>query len=140
MATPSAASKRPRATRQGGAVREALQEHEGFTSAQELYTTLRATGHGIGLSTVYRHLQLLTDQDVVDAIHNPDGETVYRLCGERSSQEHHHHLVCRRCGRTEEVQGRAIERWAAQTAQRFGFTDVDHTIEVFGVCQGCADR
>jgi Fur family ferric uptake transcriptional regulator len=117
-------------------VRSALEEQEGFRSAQEVFTTLRSQGHKVGLSTVYRHLQVLAEQGVADAIHSPDGETTYRFCGEPSS--HHHHVVCRVCGRAEEVEGKAIERWANEVAARHGYTDVDHTIEIFGICHSCA--
>lgn len=126
-----------RATAQGAAVREALIEEDGFRSAQEVYATLRSGGHKIGLSTVYRHLQSLTEQGIADAIHNADGETTYRFCG-TSPGHHHHHLVCRSCGRAEEVEGRSVEKWAAETAKRFGYVDVDHTVEVFGICATCA--
>jgi Fur family ferric uptake transcriptional regulator len=130
---------RERATTQGAAVRQALIEQEGFRSAQDIYATLRTQGHKVGLSTVYRHLQTLTEQGAADAIHAPDGETTYRFCGETPAG-HHHHVVCRVCGRAEEVEGRAIERWATEVATRHGYTDVDHTIEVFGICPTCARR
>lgn len=126
-----------RSTVQGTAVRDALASHDGFRSAQDVYAQLRADGHKIGLSTVYRHLQAFTERGVADAIHNPDGETTYRFCGEAHST-HHHHLVCRSCGRAEEVEGRAVERWADEIATKFGFTAVDHTLEVFGICPACA--
>jgi Fur family ferric uptake transcriptional regulator len=128
---------RQRSTRQGGAVRDALREAGGFRSAQDVYAQLRAGGEAVGLSTVYRHLQAFADDGEVDVIHTPDGETTYRYCGE-SVQRHHHHLVCRSCGRAEEIEGRAIERWAAAVADEHGYTDVDHTIELFGVCGACA--
>jgi Fur family ferric uptake transcriptional regulator len=139
MTVSATASRSHRSTKQGAAIKDALQGLDGFASAQDLYAGLRTAGHGIGLSTVYRHLQQLAEQDLVDVIHRPDGETVYRYCGDRSAG-HHHHLVCRVCGRTEEVQGRAVERWAAETAAKFGFVDVDHTVEVFGVCADCVER
>lgn len=125
-----------RATRQGTAVRTALEEQQGFRSAQEVFTTLRSQGHKVGLSTVYRHLQVLTEQGLADAIHSPDGETTYRFCGDPTG--HHHHVVCRICGRAQEVEGKAIERWANQVAARHGYTDLDHTIEIFGTCNSCA--
>ena len=128
-----------RSTTQGAAVRDALVAQEGFRSAQDVYAALRSDGHKIGLSTVYRHLQSFTEQGLADAIHNADGETTYRYCGDTAGH-HHHHLVCRRCGRAEEVQGRAIERWADEMAEKFGYTDVDHTVEVFGTCGDCARR
>lgn len=126
-----------RATRQGDAVRDALHRAGGFRSAQDVYAVLRADGETVGLSTVYRHLQAFVDSGVVDVIHTPEGEATYRYCGD-PGVGHHHHLVCRRCGRTEEIEGRAIERWAGSVAQEHGFTEVDHTVELFGVCPPCA--
>jgi Fur family ferric uptake transcriptional regulator len=128
-----------RSTAQGAAVKEALLAEEGFRSAQEVYAALRGAGQKIGLSTVYRHLQAFTEQGLADAIHNADGETTYRYCGDRAGH-HHHHLVCRGCGRAEEVQGKAVERWAGEIAEKYGYIDVDHTVEVFGTCGDCARR
>ena len=126
-----------RATRQGGAVRDALKDAGGFRSAQDVYAALRTEGATVGLSTVYRHLQALADDGVVDAIQTPDGETSYRFCGE-AGDGHHHHLVCRICGRAEEVEGPAIERWASTVAAAHGYSDVDHTVELFGTCASCS--
>ena len=127
-----------RATRQGEAVREALRVAGGFRSAQDVYATLRGEGGSVGLSTVYRHLQNLVEDGVVDVIHTADGEATYRFCGDTATGHHHHHLVCRQCGRTEEIEGRAIERWAGEVADQYGFTEVDHTVELFGVCPSCS--
>ena len=102
-----------------------------------MYAALRTQGESVGLSTVYRHLQALADVGVVDAIQRPDGETTYRYCGAAQS-EHHHHLVCRSCGRAEEVAGPAIERWATTVGREHGYVDVDHTVELFGTCADCA--
>ncbi len=131
------AGTRQRATKQGSAVRDALSTTGGFRSAQDVYAVLRTGGENVGLSTVYRHLQSLVDDGVVDVIHTPDGEATYRYCGDPGAG-HHHHLVCRRCGNTEEIEGRAIERWAGEVATQHGYTDVDHTVELFGVCPACS--
>jgi Fur family ferric uptake transcriptional regulator len=125
-----------RATRQGDAVREVLCGSAGFRSAQDVYAELRGGGDAVGLSTVYRHLQSFADDGLVDVIHTPDGETTYRYCG-KAVEKHHHHLVCRDCGRTEEIEGRAIEKWADEVAGKYGYADVDHTIELFGTCSAC---
>lgn len=132
-------SGKQRTTRQSAAVKDALREAGGFRSAQDVYAALRVGGASVGLSTVYRHLQAFADEGLVDVIHTPEGETTYRLCGE-SAQRHHHHLVCRSCGHAEEVEGRAIERWAETVAAQFGYTDVDHTVEFFGVCADCSAK
>ncbi|HEU0103827.1 MAG TPA: transcriptional repressor [Mycobacteriales bacterium] len=126
---------RVRATRQGAAVEAVLAEAEGFRSAQDLHAELRRRGEAVGLTTVYRHLTNLADNGTVDVLQSGDGEAVYRLCG---SDRHHHHVVCRRCGASVEVDDPAVEEWAAQVAARAGFTDVSHTLEVFGTCSPCA--
>lgn len=125
---------RRRPTRQRTVVRELVAEFDSFKSAQELHHVLRDRGETIGLSTVYRNLQALVDQHEVDTVRNEHGEILYRRC----SPQHHHHLVCRSCGRVVEVTGPAVERWAVKAAEEHGFTDVAHTVEIFGDCRACA--
>jgi Fur family ferric uptake transcriptional regulator len=124
-----------RNTRQRAEVLALLETTDGFRSAQQLHAVLRERGAGVGLTTVYRTLQLLSDAGEVDQMRLPDGEQLYRRCGRG---RHHHHLVCRSCGTTVEVEGPAVERWAQQQATRHGFTDVDHTLEIVGTCATCA--
>ncbi|MFD2081437.1 Fur family transcriptional regulator [Actinopolymorpha cephalotaxi] len=129
------ANPRIRATRQRAAVAEALEGVEDFRSAQDIHALLRGRGDNVGLTTVYRTLASLADAGQVDAIRTDDGETVYRRC---ATARHHHHLVCRSCGHTVEVEGPAVERWAEGVAAQAGFVDVTHTVEVFGTCATCA--
>lgn len=126
-------AKPRRPTRQQVAVAEALDERDDFTSAQELHATLRSDGNTVGLATVYRALQAMSADGEVDILRTGDGEAVYRRC----SSGHHHHLVCRECGRTVEVEGPAVERWASRVSAEHGFTDVTHQMEIFGVCSTC---
>ncbi len=128
-------TRRPQ-TRQRSAVWTALQASAGFISAQQLHARLRDSGDGVGLATVYRTLQALADDGVLDVVRGIDGEVLYRRC----STGHHHHLTCRHCRRTVEVDSAAVERWADEVATDHGFTDVDHVVEVFGTCRECADR
>lgn len=120
-------------TRQQQAVVDALTAADAFRSAQELHADLRASGERVGLTTVYRTLQSLAERGEVDVVRKDGGEAAYRKCGGR----HHHHLLCRSCGRTVEVTGRAVERWADEVARRHGFRDVEHTLEVVGTCADC---
>jgi Fur family ferric uptake transcriptional regulator len=84
---------------------------------------------------VYRHLQALADAGHIDVLRTDGGEAVYRRC---PTDEHHHHLVCRSCGRSVEVEGPEVETWASAVAELHGFTAVSHTVEVFGTCATCA--
>ncbi|MFJ4921851.1 Fur family transcriptional regulator [Streptomyces sp. NPDC088725] len=133
---PSTATVRGRSTRQRAAVAAALDEVDEFRSAQELHDMLRHRGDSVGLTTVYRTLQTLADSGEVDVLRTNDGESVYRRC---STGDHHHHLVCRMCGKAVEVEGPAVEQWAETIAAQHGYVSVAHTVEVFGTCAECAD-
>ena len=122
-----------RSTRQRRAVAAVLDELEAFASAQQIHGLLGNRGEHVGLSTVYRNLQALVEAGDVDALRGDDGETRYRRC----SSGHHHHLVCRSCGRTVEVEGPTVERWADRISAEHGFTQVLHQLEIFGNCADC---
>ncbi|KMO84004.1 Fur family zinc uptake regulator [Mycobacterium sp. BK558] len=122
-----------RATRQRAALTALLENIDDFRSAQELHDELRKRGEGVGLTTVYRTLQQMAAAGAVDTLRTDTGESVYRLC----SEQHHHHLVCRQCGSTVEISGGEVETWAAEIARNHGFSDVSHTIEIFGICGSC---
>ncbi len=124
----------PRPTRQRLAVLAALGSVGDFRSAQEVHEILASSGSAVGLATVYRTLQLYAETGDVDVLRRDDGEALYRRC----SQTHHHHLVCRSCGATVEVDGPAVERWASAMAAEHGYTDLSHTLEIFGTCAACA--
>lgn len=137
MNPPSARGTRMRGTRQAEALNKVLRDLSGFRSAQDIHAELRHRGERVGLTTVYRHLQVLSEDGAVDTLRDEAGETLYRRC---ATVEHHHHVTCRSCGRSVEVEGRAIERWAERVATEAGFTDVDHTVEIFGLCPECTRR
>lgn len=122
-----------RATRQRAAITTLLGDVDDFRSAQELHDELRRRGQNIGLTTVYRTLQSMSAAGLVDTLRTDTGESVYRQC----SEHHHHHLVCRRCGSTVEVGDQEVEAWAVKVAAEHGFSDVSHTIEIFGICAQC---
>jgi Fur family ferric uptake transcriptional regulator len=123
-----------RSTRQRAAVWAMLDRLDDFRSAQEIHEELRRSGDGTGLTTVYRTLQNLVDAGEVDVVRTSSGEAVYRRC---ASADHHHHLVCRRCGRTVEIEGPTVESWAERIATEHGFSDLRHTVEIFGLCGQC---
>jgi Fur family transcriptional regulator, ferric uptake regulator len=134
-ARPRFGGTRVRGTKQAEALASVLGSLPGFWSAQQIYAELRRRGERIGLTTVYRHLQVLSEDGLLDTIRDASGETLYRRC---NSEAHHHHLVCRGCGSSVEVEGRAVEQWAVRVAAEAGFTAVDHTVELMGLCPRCA--
>lgn len=127
-------SPQERSTRQKRALAAVLDGSDRFRSAQDLYGELRSRGENVGLTTVYGQLRSLAETGEVDVLRGDDGETRYRRC---AKGHHHHHLVCRICGRTVEVEGPEVESWAEQVADEHGFTDVSHTVEIVGTCTPC---
>jgi len=119
-----------RRTRQRTAVRDLLSASREFRTAQQVHDELRTSGESIGLATVYRALQAMAETGEVDVLRTPDGELAFRRC----SSGHHHHLVCRECGRTVEIAAEQVETWTSAVADEHGFTDIGHHLEIFGRC------
>jgi Fur family ferric uptake transcriptional regulator len=122
-----------RSTWQKTAVKDALDAAVGFVSAQELFQVLLKGDKKIGLTTVYRALTDLVQQGEADALSSTDGETKYRAC----TTDHHHHLICRKCGVAVEFELPGFEAAANELATKNGFSDVSHSIELFGICAQC---
>ena len=124
-----------RSTRQRTAILDLLHEDDSFFTAQQLYDALRDRGLKVGLTTVYRNLQLLADSKEVDVVRREDGESMYRRC---EAEVHHHHLVCRSCGYTVELANDEIETWTKSQASKHQFSEVTHDLELFGLCRSCS--
>jgi len=108
-----------------------------FVSAQDLHAALRSSGSSVGLATVYRALQEMAGAGDLDVVRNETGEILYRQCEQPA---HHHHLVCRSCGLTQEVAAPGVEKWARAVAEEYGYVELDHQVELFGLCAGCAAK
>jgi Fur family ferric uptake transcriptional regulator len=121
-----------RNTKQREEVWQALEQSPSFVSAQELHQNLRGQGSSIGLATVYRTLNALTVEGSADAL-TVEGENLYRAC----SPGHHHHLLCRECGKTTEIEASAVESWAQKVASEHGYSDPQHIVDIFGTCPAC---
>ena len=125
-----------RNTWQREAVREALGTSDAFVSAQSLHSNLHAAGSPIGLATVYRALADLASEGEADSLQQ-EGESLFRACTPGS---HHHHLICRSCGKTVEISADPVEQWAREVATANGFTQPEHVVDVFGYCADCSQR
>jgi len=122
-----------RSTKQKQLIEAVLEQLNKFKSAQEIHSIISDSGEKVGLATVYRSLQSLADAGAVDVVTSPDGEALYRAC----SSEHHHHLLCIKCGKTTEFSSPEIEKLAEQIAKHFKYTKANHIIEISGICEDC---
>ncbi|MFW6693097.1 Fur family transcriptional regulator [Streptomyces sp. MAR4 CNX-425] len=128
---------RLRRTRQRAAVFGALERGGDFVSAQQLHAQLAAAGVTVGLTTVYRTLRELERTGRVDVVRDLSGERLYRT---RPDAGHRHYLICRLCGLSRAVDTDVVERWADGLAGVTGFTEIEHTLELSGLCARCPPR
>jgi Fur family ferric uptake transcriptional regulator len=128
---------RQRATRQRAAVIATLAGLDGFSTVQEIHDALTTRGDQVALTTVYRTLQALAEANDIDSLIDSDGHARYRRCGQAAGP--HHHLVCRSCGLTVIVGGESVDHWASTTAEEYGFTDIGHAPDLFGLCPRCSE-
>src|SRR3954468_12622951 len=121
-----------RRTDQREAILGALRASDRAVTAQELHGDLE----GVGLATVYRNLQRLAEEGTADTLRRDTGEQAFLLC----ERGHHHHLLCRACGRVEQIRDCRLDDWARAVAAEHRFAEVEHRAELVGVCAGCAPR
>ncbi len=123
-----------RVTKQRLTIIDFLDSQTDFLSAQAIHDSLRSSGNLIGLATVYRTLQSLAESNTIDSIRSAEGEVLYRKC---NTETHHHHLVCKKCGKIVEISGEIFEQWIEKIAIQYGFYDIEHVAELFGICSDC---
>jgi Fur family transcriptional regulator, ferric uptake regulator len=123
-----------RMTKQRLAIVEELAAIARFATAKELHRRLARKRSGIGLATVYRTLETLESIGVASARAQARGEAAYLFC----AREHHHHAVCTKCGKVEDVPCRSIGRIARGLTAALRFTTTQHRFEFFGLCDRCS--
>ncbi|MGA3031328.1 MAG: Fur family transcriptional regulator [Candidatus Limnocylindrales bacterium] len=109
----------------------------GHFTAAELLERGRRERVNIGRATVFRALELLTSLRVVERLDLPNGSHAYVLC---DPDEHHHHLVCSNCGRSQDVADGELARLVDEIAKRHGYRIEAHRLELFGTCPDCAAK
>lgn len=125
--------KKTRSTAQKALIWSALDAETRFVSAQDLHRSLEDAGHNVGLATVYRQLNAMSRSGRADSITIAEKQ-LFRAC---TQNEHHHHLVCEKCGKAIEIDPPS-EDWIRKVAQSNGFEVTRHVFEVFGLCPECA--
>ena len=110
-----------------------IERREGNFTAADLLKDAGRRRMGIGRATVFRLLELLSEQGLVERIDLPDGTHAYIPC----EPTHHHHLVCLNCGATTDVDDCGIEAVTREAARRSGFKIEQHRLELFGRCPDC---
>lgn len=117
-------------------VRVLLENEEDHLSAEDVYLLVKEKSPEIGLATVYRTLELLTELNIVDKINFGDGVSRYDLRQEGASR-FHHHLFCTVCGIVEEIQEDLLKDVEKKVEQTWKFKVKDHRLTFYGICHSC---
>jgi len=120
-------------------VRVLLEREEDHLSAEDVYLLVKEKAPEIGLATVYRTLELLTELNIVDKINFGDGVSRYDLRKE-GAKHSHHHLVCTECGSVEEIIEDLLDDVEKIVAKEWGFLVKDHRLTFHGVCKACQEK
>jgi Fur family transcriptional regulator, ferric uptake regulator len=125
-----------RRTAKQQAVLEVLDRSDRFRSAQQIHFEIREQrAIRIGLTSVYRILKRLADDQIVETQRAEDGETLYRL---RTAPGHRHYLLCRRCGRAVAFTPAGLEQHTSRLAEQHQFTEITHYVDLYGTCPRCS--
>ncbi|GAA0346855.1 ferric iron uptake transcriptional regulator [Bacillus carboniphilus] len=117
-------------------VRVLLENEEDHLSAEDVYLLVKEKYPEIGLATVYRTLELLTELKIVDKINFGDGVSRYDLRKEGATH-FHHHLVCIECGSVDEIQEDLLEDVEQIVERDWNFKIKDHRLTFHGICHRC---
>lgn len=128
------AGTRHRMTTQRRQVISALRSARRYLTAQQLHERLRLKRPRIGLATVYRTLEALRELGLVSTSSPKLGEAAYVWC----TSEHHHHAICSRCGRVDDVPCKALRNYERILSRGLGFALQGHQLEFFGICARCS--
>jgi Fur family transcriptional regulator, ferric uptake regulator len=101
----------------------------------EIVDVVRAQGGGVGIASVYRVLDLLTEKQLVQKIDLGDGRARYERA--ELADEHHHHLVCDECGRVEPFADEDLETALRRVERETGFAIASHDVLLRGACDDC---
>jgi Fur family ferric uptake transcriptional regulator len=106
-------------------------------TVEQLYDEIKKTHKGISYTTIYRTLKLLVECGIASMNHFGEEETIFEL---RSKEQHHDHLICKRCGRIIEFTHQGIERFQDEVTEKYGFTAQNHILQIYGICKQCKKK
>jgi len=127
-------------TKQRLTVLEAIASRpEEHLTAEEIFELVKADCPDIGLATVYRTIQLLSELHLIDRINFDDGFVRYEMgtVSECEHRHHHHHLICMKCGKVISFRDDLLEELEDKITAVTGFSVVDHEVKLYGFCKEC---
>ncbi|OJF89707.1 Fur family transcriptional regulator [Alkalibacterium sp. 20] len=113
-----------------------LEKEKDHLSAEEVYLLVKSKNVGIGLATVYRTLEILTELQIINKLTFQDGIARYDL-NMNEDKHQHHHLLCLKCGKIEEVKNDMLLEIEMEIEKEYRFIVKDHRLTFHGICNDC---
>lgn len=120
-------------------VRVLLENEKDHLSAEEIYMLVKLKTPDIGLATVYRTLEMLTELNVLDKVNFNDGLARYDMRKE-GAKHFHHHLLCLECGSIDEIEEDLLGDVEKIVESHYFFKVTDHRLTFHGICQSCQEK
>jgi Fur family ferric uptake transcriptional regulator len=130
-------------TTQRVAILEDLNSRPGkHLTAEEIYDHVKKKYPEIGIATVYRTIQMLSELNLIDKLNLDDGYVRYEISkkSKRETCHHHHHLICLDCGNIYAFQDDLLETLEERINETMGFEVVDHEVKLYGHCKKCKGK
>ncbi|ROR30624.1 Fur family ferric uptake transcriptional regulator [Mobilisporobacter senegalensis] len=127
-------------TTQRVTILEVLQDRPGeHMTVEEIYDCVKEQYPDIGLATVYRTIQLLSELHLIDKLNLDDGYVRYEIgkMGDPQRSHHHHHLICLNCGAVSSFEDDLLDTLEKRIHENAGFEVADHEVKLFGYCKDC---
>ena len=128
------------------AILDILSAAQGHLSADDIYMKVRPKYHNVGLTTIYRTLDVLSNIGMVYKLDFGDGRARYELAQGPKGEHHHHHLVCTDCNKVidytdfigEEVE--LLKQTEKGLGKKYNFRITNHLIQFYGLCEKCGAK
>jgi Fur family ferric uptake transcriptional regulator len=120
-------------TPQRRAVIGAIASSSDHLTPADIYRKVHQEHPAIGLTTIYRTLEMLARLELICELHAGGNSHSYTI----GAREHHHHLICSGCGAVVNFSGHHLSRLEARLSRETGFEIEGHLLEFTGRCQNC---
>jgi Fe2+ or Zn2+ uptake regulation protein len=119
------------------ALLDILMNESSYLSPEEIWTKMKKQFRRIGLPTIYRNLEELSERNIISKVTHPNRQLYYYFCLNRS---HHHHFVCLSCRSVEDINFCALDELQKEVKRKLNGKVISHILQVNGYCRNCLNK
>jgi Fe2+ or Zn2+ uptake regulation protein len=119
------------------AILDILMKESVYLSPEDIWKKMKKRFIKIGLPTVYRNLEELSERNIISKVTHPDRQLYYYLC---QNQSHHHHFICLSCRRVEDISLCGAKEAEEEVKKKIGGKVLSHIFQINGFCKHCLKK